>query len=99
MAALDELVTHHPQSAHYDEAQFRRGEVFFSAQRYADAERAYAAVLALGPAVRILRAGALQARLVAVQAVARRCDEQRDVPAAARPVLVQDGQLRAAVAT
>lgn len=45
-ATLDRLVTGYPRSAHYAEAQFRRGETFFSAQRYADAERAYAAVLA-----------------------------------------------------
>jgi len=45
LAQLDELVSAHPGSAYYDEAQFRRGETFFSAQRYADAERAYAAVL------------------------------------------------------
>ncbi len=45
LARLDELVAGHPDSAYYDEAQFRRGETFFSAQRYADAERAYAAVL------------------------------------------------------
>ena len=36
MAALDELVQRHPQGAHADEAQFRRGEVFFSAKRYAE---------------------------------------------------------------
>ncbi len=45
LARLDDLVARHPHSAHFDEAQFRRGEVFFSAQRYGDAERAYAAVL------------------------------------------------------
>ncbi len=39
MAALDELVLRHPQGAHADEAQFRRGEVFFSAKRYAEAGR------------------------------------------------------------
>ena len=50
MAALDELVAHHPQGAHADEAQFRRGEVYFSAQRYAEAGQAYGAVLAIGPA-------------------------------------------------
>ena len=50
MAALDELVARYPGGAHADEAQFRRGEVFFSARRYADADRAYAAVLAIGPA-------------------------------------------------
>jgi tetratricopeptide (TPR) repeat protein len=46
MATLDELVTRYPTGAHVDEAQFRRGEVFFSGGRYADADRAYAAVLA-----------------------------------------------------
>jgi tetratricopeptide (TPR) repeat protein len=45
LARLDELVSGHPDSTYYDEAQFRRGETFFSAQRYVDAERAYAAVL------------------------------------------------------
>ena len=45
-ATLDRLVSAHPHSAHHAEAQFRRGEAFFSAQRYGDAERAYAAVLA-----------------------------------------------------
>lgn len=48
MAMLDQLVRQHPQSAYIAEAQFRRGEAFFSAQRYADAERAYGAVLASG---------------------------------------------------
>jgi tetratricopeptide (TPR) repeat protein len=48
LARLDELVSGHPDSAYFDEAQFRRGETFFSAQRYADAERAYAAVLGRG---------------------------------------------------
>ena len=50
MTALDELVMRHPQGARADEAQFRRGEVFFSAKRYAEAEQAYAAVLAMGAA-------------------------------------------------
>ena len=45
-ATLDRLVSGYPRSAYYAEAQFRRGEDFFSAQRYVDAERAYAAVLA-----------------------------------------------------
>ena len=49
LATLERLVREHPGSAHFAEAQFRRGEAFFSAQRYADAERAYAAVLAAGP--------------------------------------------------
>ena len=48
-ATLDDLVTRFPGQSHYDEAQFRRGETFFSAKQYAEAERAYAAVLAVGP--------------------------------------------------
>ncbi|MFO1408438.1 MAG: tetratricopeptide repeat protein [Steroidobacteraceae bacterium] len=48
-AALDQLAARYPTGAHYGEAQFRRGEVFFSEGRYADAEQAYAAVQALGP--------------------------------------------------
>lgn len=48
LATLDRLVDRHPASAYYAEAQFRRGEAFFSAQRYADAGRAYAAVLSGG---------------------------------------------------
>lgn len=49
LATLERLVREHPRSAHYAEAEFRRGEAFFSAARYPDAERAYAAVLAAGP--------------------------------------------------
>jgi outer membrane protein assembly factor BamD (BamD/ComL family) len=48
LATLDRLVTQYPGSAYSGEAQFRRGEAFFSAQRYRDAEHAYAAVLAGG---------------------------------------------------
>ena len=46
LAVLDRLVARYPHGAYVAEAQFRRGEAFFSAQHYADAERAYAAVLA-----------------------------------------------------
>ncbi len=49
LAALDQLVSGYPHSRYLDEAQFRRGELQFSAQRYADAERAYQAVIAAGP--------------------------------------------------
>ena len=48
VAMLDQLVAQYPRSPYFAEAQFRRGETFFSAQRYADAERAYGAVLAGG---------------------------------------------------
>jgi tetratricopeptide (TPR) repeat protein len=50
LATLDRLVARHPAGAYYAEAQFRRGEAFFSQQRYVDAERAYAAVLSTGAA-------------------------------------------------
>ncbi len=46
LAMLDDLVARYPGSMYFDEAQFRRGETLFSAQRYSEAERAYAAVLA-----------------------------------------------------
>jgi tetratricopeptide (TPR) repeat protein len=48
IATLDDFVQRHPDSRHYAEAQFRRGEALFAAGRYVDAERAYAAVLARG---------------------------------------------------
>ncbi|MCU7921239.1 MAG: tetratricopeptide repeat protein [Candidatus Thiodiazotropha sp. (ex Dulcina madagascariensis)] len=46
MQALQELVTRHPQSPHWQEAQFRRGERFFVVQRFGQAEKAYGAILA-----------------------------------------------------
>ena len=49
LAVLDKLVTQYPDSKWITEAQFRRGEILFSAQRYKDSERAYAAVVAAGP--------------------------------------------------
>ena len=50
LAVLDDLVTRFPQGLHTDEAQFRRGEAFFSARRYGDAKTAYAAVVTRGAA-------------------------------------------------
>jgi TolA-binding protein len=49
LAALDRLVSKHPNSRWATEAQFRRGEILFSESRYRDAEKAYAAVVAAGP--------------------------------------------------
>jgi TolA-binding protein len=49
LAVLDQLVTKYPQSPWYTEAQFRRGEILFSASRYRDAEIAYGAVVKAGP--------------------------------------------------
>jgi tetratricopeptide (TPR) repeat protein len=48
LETLDRLVATHPGASHYAEAQFRRGEILFSTQRYAEAERAYGAVIAHG---------------------------------------------------
>ncbi|MDJ0808159.1 MAG: tetratricopeptide repeat protein [Gammaproteobacteria bacterium] len=45
MQALDRLVSDHPQSTHWAEAQFRRGERLFVLQQFANAEQAYAAIL------------------------------------------------------
>lgn len=49
LAVLDQLVRKYPQSQWYTEAQFRRGEILFSAGRYHDAELAYSAVVKAGP--------------------------------------------------
>ena len=48
LGTLDRIVQRYPQSPQLDEVQFRRGELLFSGQRYADAERAYAAVIGRG---------------------------------------------------
>ena len=49
LATLDQIVARYPHDADLGEVQFRRGELLFSAQRYPEAQRAYQAVLALGP--------------------------------------------------
>jgi len=49
LATLDRLVTSYPHSRYLDEAQFRRGELLFSAKKYPAAESAYEAVIAIGP--------------------------------------------------
>ena len=49
LGVLDKLVAQFPKSKWTTEAQFRRGEILFSAGRYRDSERAYAAVTAAGP--------------------------------------------------
>ncbi|RVT50029.1 tetratricopeptide repeat protein [Rubrivivax albus] len=45
LATLDRLVREHPATAARAEAEFRRGELLFTASRWADAEAAYAVVL------------------------------------------------------
>jgi hypothetical protein len=48
LAALDRVVQRYPNTPQLAEVQFRRGELLFSAKRYPDAERAYAAAIARG---------------------------------------------------
>lgn len=45
---LSQLVSESPHSMYYDEVQFRRGELLFTARKYAESQQAYEAVLALG---------------------------------------------------
>ncbi|HEY8538435.1 MAG TPA: tetratricopeptide repeat protein, partial [Steroidobacteraceae bacterium] len=49
LEVLTRLVTTYPSSKWTTEAQFRRGEILFSAGRYREAEGAYAAVVNAGP--------------------------------------------------
>jgi TolA-binding protein len=50
LASLDKLVASYPNSHYIDEAQFRRGELLFSAKSYAGSQAAYEAVVKIGPA-------------------------------------------------
>ena len=50
LKTLDRLVAAYPDTRTLDEAQFRRGELLFTARRHADAEKAFAVVLATEPA-------------------------------------------------
>lgn len=50
LATLDRIVQKYPRSPQMDEVQFRRGELLFSAKRYAEAEKAYALVIQQGRA-------------------------------------------------
>jgi tetratricopeptide (TPR) repeat protein len=49
LATLDRLVAQHPGTPVLAEAQFRRGELLFTAGRHADAEQAFAVVLQAQP--------------------------------------------------
>ena len=46
LKVITQLVNQYPDTKHLDEAQFRRGELLFTARQYPQAEAAYAAVLA-----------------------------------------------------
>src|SRR5690606_3205554 len=48
LAVLQRLVRDYPQSAHYTEAQFRRGELLFARADYTQAETAYSEVVRQG---------------------------------------------------
>jgi cellulose synthase operon protein C len=48
LAALDQVIARYPNTPQLAEVQFRRGELLFSAKRYPEAERAYAATIARG---------------------------------------------------
>jgi tetratricopeptide (TPR) repeat protein len=48
LATLNRLVRDYPHSRYLDEAQFRRGELLFSAQQYPAAQSAYEAVIRIG---------------------------------------------------
>ena len=50
LKTLDRLVADYPATSYRDEAQFRRGELLFTARNYTGAEKAYATVLTAGPA-------------------------------------------------
>jgi len=50
LATLDKLVASYPSSRYLDEAQFRRGELLFSAQNYPGAQAAYESVIKFGSA-------------------------------------------------
>jgi tetratricopeptide (TPR) repeat protein len=49
LVTLDRLVAQHPATPVRDEAEFRRGELLFSASRHAEAERAFSVVLQARP--------------------------------------------------
>lgn len=48
LATLDRVVRQYPRAPQLDEVQFRRGELLFSAKRYADARQAYGVVIGRG---------------------------------------------------
>src|SRR5256885_12628571 len=50
METMERLIRANPNSGHFDEVQFRRGEYFFTRRKYRDAESAYSAIISLGTA-------------------------------------------------
>ena len=68
METMELFVKAYQHSMHYDEVQFRRAEFFFTRRKFRDAESAYQSIIAMGAVLVVLRAGALQAGLDALQA-------------------------------
>ena len=50
LKVMEQLAAEYPKSRYADEVQFRRAEHFFVRHKYRDAESAYTAVVAMGPA-------------------------------------------------
>ena len=68
MATMEQLIRENPNSEHFDEVQFRRGEYFFTRRKFRDAENAYSAITNLGATFLVLRTRSLQARVDVLQA-------------------------------
>jgi tetratricopeptide (TPR) repeat protein len=48
METMERAIRANPDSVHFDEVQFRRGEYFFTRRKFRDAENAYSAITKLG---------------------------------------------------
>src|SRR5215467_10393835 len=48
METMERAIRANPNSVHFDEVQFRRGEYYFTRRKFRDAENAYAAITNLG---------------------------------------------------
>jgi tetratricopeptide (TPR) repeat protein len=48
METMERVIRANPNSVHFDEVQFRRGEYFFTRRKFRDAENAYSAITNLG---------------------------------------------------
>ena len=48
METMERAIRANPNSVHFDEVQFRRGEYFFTRRKFRDAENAYSAITDLG---------------------------------------------------
>jgi len=48
METMERVISANPNSVHFDEVQFRRGEYFFTRRKFRDAENAYTAITKLG---------------------------------------------------